>query len=211
MSSRPDNGASCQATGCSLAPRLLLASAGSADLREQDLARLQGLAQWAYAYGDQRGFWTHNALTNNLSAISNQGDLSYEDSFVFSNGKARKVLVCGESACFMLQLILLKRGRGEYGSDLRAQMAHAYGLQNNGPLGFHVWIEISDPSGGIHLKIDLWGRGTNSADTLFPAGQPLGLNRSEVNNVFELSDRYPFTVGAAPEEPQQEPRYYYGP
>ena len=52
MSSRPDNGASCQATGCSLAPRLLLASAGTADLREQDLARLRGLAQWAYAYGD---------------------------------------------------------------------------------------------------------------------------------------------------------------
>jgi hypothetical protein len=74
-----------------------------------------------------------------------------------------------------------------------------------------VWIEISDPSGGVHLKIDLWGRGTNSADTLFPEGKPLGLNRNEVSNVFRLSDRDSFRVGAPPEEPPPEPQYFYGP
>jgi hypothetical protein len=180
----------------------LVASASAAQYRKEDLQRIYSLALDCSNYGRAVGFWVwNNWWVNNAEAGPDR--LNWTDSFVDVRGAPIKRLVCGESACFMLQRIHVHSR--EFRSDLWTHLAHSEGsiaslnpwnTDANALNKFHVWVEITteDPN-AVLAKVDLWSAGTN-AGSLFPAGAPLDCIRNSYSNRYTITS--PGSVGPPP-------------
>jgi hypothetical protein len=179
-----------QSAGWEIPPRV--AAINRRDFRRQDLIRIRDLAESCLDFGKRAGFWVwNNWFQNNAEAGASR--LTWETPYLDDRGARVKRLVCGESAHFMLQRLMVHAGNQDYYSDLYAYLAVAKGSLDfwrsdaNFLTKFHVWVEIASSVGGAPLlKIDLWAAGTN-AGPLFPDGAPLDCIRTEIIEDFALA------------------------
>ncbi len=213
ITSRASSATTSQRTGQGLAPRII-ATANPRDYRADDLARVRALAQRCLDFGHHVGFWIEgNWWLNNADAGADQ--LSWTDSFLDNRGAPVKHLVCGESACFMMQRIRVHAGQGDFHSDLYVHLAHATGsifpdANQNNMLKWHVWVEITTgDENAVSLKVDLWGAGTG-AGPLFPDGPPFDCIRTEVSNRFRLASRDVVSIGGPPGPTMVAPTNHHG-
>lgn len=191
-----------QRTSWEIAPRVARTISPS-EFRAQDLTRIRDLAQRCVDFGKHVGFWIDGDWYKNNSEAG-ASRLTWDSSFLDNRGAILKRLVCGESAHFMMQRLMVHAGDRDYYSDLHAYMAIAKGSLDmwrsdaNFITKFHVWVEIATSAGGAPvLKIDLWGAGTGSGP-LFPDGPPMDCIRNETQDDFALRFGSAPGIGAPP-------------